>query len=81
MISLRVAIMVLAVIVGLANVQMDSTVTIAQVIFIISNWWFADQNFPIELFINFVKLWQQRNNYIFCRCLIYLKTIFLLIHM
>ena len=57
MISLRVAIMVLAVMLGLAYVQVDSTVTIAQVKFKISNWWFADQNFPIELFINFVKLW------------------------
>ena len=68
MISLRVAIMVLAVIAGLANVQMDSTVTIAQVIFKISNRWFAYQNFPIELFINLVKLLQQRNNYNFCCC-------------
>ena len=48
MISLRVAIMVLAMMLGLANVLMDSTVTIAQVKFIIPNWWFADQNFPIE---------------------------------
>ena len=68
MISLRVTIMVLAVMLGLANVMKGSTVTIAQVNFIISNWSFADQNLPIELFINFVKLWQQRNNYNFCCC-------------
>ena len=68
MISLHVTIMVLAVMLGFANVMKDSTVTIAQVKFTISNWWFADQNFLIELFINLVKLWQQRNNYNFCCC-------------
>ena len=44
MISLHVAIMVLAVMLGPANVEMGSTVTIAQVNFITCNLWFADEN-------------------------------------
>ena len=68
MISLRVMITVIAMMLGLANVTKGFTVTIVQVNFQTCNWWFADQNLPIELFINFVKLWQQRNNYNFCCC-------------
>ena len=50
MISLRVAIMVLAVMLGPANVKMVSSVTIAQVNFITCDRWFADQNmFELQL--------------------------------
>ena len=50
MISLRVAIMVLAVVLGPAYVKMGSTVTIAQVNFITCNWCFADENkFVLQL--------------------------------
>ena len=49
MISLRVAIMVLAMMLGLANVMRVFTVTIAQVNFHTCNLWFADQNIPIKL--------------------------------
>jgi hypothetical protein len=57
---------------------MDSMVTIAQVKFTISNWRFADQNFPIELFINFVKLWQHEIIIIFVVAFIlFLKKVLL----
>ena len=63
MISLHVVIMVLAAMLGLANVLKDSTVKIAQVNFQICNWWFDDQNLPTKLSLNLVNLCQQRNNY------------------
>ena len=75
MISLRVAIMVLAVMLGPANVKMVSTVTIAQVNFITCNWWFADENkFVLQLKRilrklqpniirkNYLKVVQDKNN-------------------
>ena len=46
--SLRVMIMVIAMMLGLANAMKDFTVTIAQVNFQTCNWWFADQNLPTK---------------------------------
>ena len=63
MISLHVVIMVLAVMLGFANVLKDSTVKIAQVNFQICNWWFDDQNLPTKLSLNLANLCQQRNDY------------------
>ena len=40
--------MVIAMMLGLANVMKDFTVTTAQVNFQTCNWWFADQNLPIK---------------------------------
>ena len=55
MISLHVAIMVIAMMLGLANVMKGFMVTIAQVKFQTCNWWFADQNLPIKSFLNLVN--------------------------
>ena len=63
MVSLRVVIMVLAQMLGLAYVMKDSMVTIVQVNYITCNWWFADQNLPVKFSFNLVNLCQQRNNY------------------
>ena len=43
---------------GLANVMKDFTVTTAQVNFQTCNWWFADQNLPIkhQIFLESRKL-------------------------
>ena len=71
MISLRVAIMVHAVRLELANVMKGSTVTIAQVNFITCNWWFADQNLPIKFSFNLVNLCQQGKNYDFLLFIIF----------
>ena len=46
--SLRVMIMVIAMMLGLANVMKGFTVTIAQVKFQTCNWWFADQSLPTK---------------------------------
>ena len=56
--SLRVMIMVIAVMLGLASVMKVFTVTIAQVNFQTCNWWFADQNLPIkhQIFLESRKL-------------------------
>ena len=50
--------MVIAMMLGLANVMKDFTVTIAQVNFQTCNWWFADQNLPIkhQIFLESRKL-------------------------
>jgi hypothetical protein len=40
--------MVIAMMLGLANVMKDFTVTIAQVNFQTCNWWFADQSLPTK---------------------------------
>ena len=56
--SLRVMIMVIALMLGLASVMKVFTVTIAQVNFQTFNWWFADQNLPIkhQIFLESRKL-------------------------
>jgi hypothetical protein len=55
--SLRVMIMVIALMLGLANVMKGFTVTIAQVNFQTCNWWFG-QNLPIkyQIFLESCKL-------------------------
>ena len=55
MISLRVEIMVIAVMLGLANVMKDIMVTIAQVNFMICNYCFADQTYLL-IFLKSCKL-------------------------